>query len=385
MGTVSDASAPVGAQSAPGRSRVVLRIASVSALLATPLASPEGAAQTPIVVQPAGENLRNAPSGAVIGFVTGSTRLTGESAVGDWRPVVLEGWIWALSVGPTGAGSLQVDPADGENLRDSPNGRILARLESGAVLEELRRDGRWVRVRRRAWMWSASVRDVSPNRSPASSAEPAGARSGGDGDAGAGARRASDEAGATDANGADGSRAGSGSVEAESGAPARVLTVGPEGATLRGAPGDSAIGSVRAGTEVSVVERRGQWARVRVEGWLRAPEVAQDTAAPRTGVTVRDLADHPERYQGTRVRWTVQFISLERAERIRTEFYAGEPYLLARGPGEDRPIVYLAVPSALMDRVERLEPLDRIEVVGRVRTPRSPLTGAPVLDLQEIR
>ena len=315
-----------------------------SALAGLPAAI--ASAQT-AVVQASGENLRAEPSGRILAVVSGTTPLQVVGERGRWREVVLEGWIWALSVGPTGAGSLQVDAADGENLRAEPNGRILARLRQGAVIEELRREGRWVLVRRRAWMWAASLRTeqriapASPSRldTPTDTAR-------------AVARR----------------------------------TVAGDGVTLRAQPDSTALATLGAGVEVEVLERRGGWARVRLEGWIPEPlDDADASEAPLAGVTVMELADHPERYQGKRLAWTVQFISLEHAERIRTEFYEGEPFLLARGPGEDRPIVYLAVPPELLARVQVLEPLDRLEVVGRVRTPRSPLTGAPVLDLQEIR
>jgi hypothetical protein len=310
--------------------------------------SASAAAQSTAIVQASGENLRAAPAGQILAVVNGATALAVAGERDRWREVVLEGWIWALSVGPTGAGSLQVDAADGENLRAEPNGRILARLRQGTVLEEVRREGRWVKVRRRAWMWAASLRSASgaaPRPAAPAPAPPA-----------------------------DTVRA------------APRLKVAGEGVTLRAQPDSTPLAAVAAGAEVEVLERRGGWARVRLEGWIPdAPDDPGASEAPLTGVTAMELAEHPERYQGRRLSWTVQFISLERAERIRTEFYEGEPFVLARGPGEDRPIVYLAVPPELLARVETLEPLDRLEVVGRVRTPRSPLTGAPVLDLQEIR
>lgn len=322
----------------------------VAALLLAALPCGAAAAQSSAVVQAAGENLRDAPSGRILAVVRGAAGVQVVGERGRWREVVLEGWIWALSVGPTGAGSLQVDAAGGENLRVEPNGRILARLNHGAVVEEVERRGRWVRVRRRAWMWAASLRLPDGAGSGAPSPAPPASRA------------------------------------APPSRPAARRTVPDEGAVLRVSPDSTELGSLAPGTEVEVLERRGGWARVRVEGWIPEPPPAgAEPEPPLAGITAMELADHPERYQGKRLAWSVQFISLERAERIRTEFYEGEPFLLARGPGEDRPIVYLAVPPELLDRVETLEPLDRLEVVGRVRTARSPLTGAPVLDLLEIR
>lgn len=337
---------------APGPCGATRLAASVGAALLL-AALPRGAAAaqaSPAIVQAAGENLRAEPSGKILAVVRGAAAVEVVGERGRWREVDLEGWIWALSVGPTGAGSLQVDAADGENLRAEPNGRILARLEQGVVIDEVERRGRWVRVRRRAWMWAASLRPAGEARR------------------GAPSRPASVPPSAPSAGG-----------------PERRAVPG-EGAVLRVSPDSTELATLAPGAEVEVLERRGEWARVRVEGWIPEPPPAgAGQEPPLAGITAMELGDHPERYQGKRLAWSVQFISLERAERIRTEFYEGEPFLLARGPGEDRPIVYLAVPPELMGRVETLEPLDRLDVVGRVRTPRSPLTGAPVLDLLEIR
>jgi hypothetical protein len=94
----------------------------------------------------------------------------------------------------------------------------------------------------------------------------------------------------------------------------------------------------------------------------------------------------PEGWRGRIVTWDLQYISLERAEAVRTDFYEGEPFLLARpvdatGTG----FVYVALPPAELGTAEGLRPLERITVVGRVRIGRSSLTGSPILDLVELR
>ncbi|MEJ2320300.1 MAG: hypothetical protein P8Y21_13285 [Gemmatimonadales bacterium] len=77
----------------------------------------------------------------------------------------------------------------------------------------------------------------------------------------------------------------------------------------------------------------------------------------------------------------VQFVSLETAEAVRTDFYEGEPFILARAPDPSDGFVYLAVPPELLPIVEELPPLEMIEILARVRTGRSAIMGAPVLDL----
>ena len=79
--------------------------------------------------------------------------------------------------------------------------------------------------------------------------------------------------------------------------------------------------------------------------------------------------------------WTVQFISLERAEAVRTDFYEGEPFILGRVGGAEGPFVYVAVPPDRLAAVQGLSPLETISVTGRIRTASSALTGTPILDL----
>ena len=50
----------------------------------------------------------------------------------------------------------------------------------------------------------------------------------------------------------------------------------------------------------------------------------------RTDVTLESVAAAPDDYRGELLQWDLQFISLERAEEIRTDFYANEPFLLTR-------------------------------------------------------
>jgi hypothetical protein len=77
-------------------------------------------------------------------------------------------------------------------------------------------------------------------------------------------------------------------------------------------------------------------------------------------------------------------ISLERAEAVRTDFFEGEPFLLARFGGGDGAFVYIAVPPERMGDVEGFVPLERISITARVRTGGSSLTGTPIVDLISI-
>jgi len=106
-----------------------------------------------------------------------------------------------------------------------------------------------------------------------------------------------------------------------------------------------------------------------------------DSAALGESPSAADLVASPELFSGRRVRWTVKYYSLERAEPVRTDFYEGERFILAAAPDPADGMIYIAVPPELVAEVERLRPLQTVEVLARVRTGRSAVMGRPVLDL----
>ena len=311
------------------------------------------------------EVFRQSPDGRPLAAVLGGTRLIGGEQNGAWREVTLGGWIWAASVGAGRAGfDLVVTAPGGENLRDEPRGRVAARLLRGFLLERgegAGGGGSWVPVRRTGWMRASVLEDVA--------AATAAAEAGREGSAAA-------ESPADTA-------AGSGpSTVAAVGDP--VLIRGGERVPLRTAPDGDTLALVRGETTVQVLERRGPWARVHLEGWARASELVPPHPDSVADLDIATLRANPDRYVGRRVHWTVRFISLEEAEPERTDFYEGERFILARAPDPAEGFVYLAVPPDLLDQVRQLEPLAPVEVLARVRTGRSALMGVPVLDLQAI-
>jgi hypothetical protein len=289
------------------------------------------------------ENFRAAPNGVILAELLEGTRLVLGDAEGRWREATLEAWIWAPSVRADPRADLAVSAQDGENLRATPNGRRVGRARTGMLLYRVEEQGRWIRVRRTGWIWGPSIRVTAPP-DPAPPPAP------------------------------------------EVQAPQREFTTVSEDAVIRVAPGGDTLTRLQTGTDVEVLDRDGDWVRVRVEGWTFAASLGSDTASP--GV-LRDvgrdtLQARPDRFRGSLVEWTVQFIALRQAEQFRTDFLPGERFILARGPGDDPGFVYLAVPAELASDVQSLTPLQRIRVIGRVRSVESPLTGAPVLDLLEI-
>jgi hypothetical protein len=274
--------------------------------------------------------------------------------------VDVEGWVWLASLQVAdGEYDLVVSVAEGENLRSEPQGEVIGRLEEGALLEELSRDPGWAHVRRRGWIWAASV---SSSASVAASAAPSTA---------AATPAPAPVAAAPTPRPADPpTRRPEGFASA---AGAAILTA-PDGDTLAVASGQG---------DLQVVSREGNWARVRLDGWVWMPTAGDAPAADATPAALvpSDLTGAPQAHVGRVVSWTLQFISLEEAEELRTDFRRGEPFLLARYGGSDGPFVYVAVPPEQQTAVEGLVPLETIAVTARVRTGASALTGTPIVDL----
>ncbi len=291
------------------------------------------------------ENFRVAPNGVVLAELVEGTRLVLGDAQGRWREATLDAWIWAPSVrSDARAGhDLSVAADDGENLRAGPNGRRIGHARNGMLLDRVEEEGRWIHVRRTGWIWGPSIRVAEPE-APAPPPEP------------------------------------------ELREPSREFSTAGEDAVIRTSPGGDTLAQLQQGADVEVLDRDGDWVRVRVEGWTFAASLGGDTTTPGIlrEVTRSELQAAPERFRGRLVEWTVQFIALREAEQFRTDFLPGEQFILARGPGDDAGFVYLAVPDEILGEVRTLTPLQRIRVVGRVRSVESPLTGAPVLVLLEI-
>lgn len=298
------------------------------------------------------ENLRAGPGGAVLGRLEEGVILPVVSRRDGWVEVEVVGWMWTRSLQVTSRERFQLTVAveGGENLRAQPQGKILARLARGTLLERLEATPGWTRVRRVAWLWGASV-----------------------------------EIGGRPAGG--GTAIGSGASAPAHPASAGWWFPGAAGAALLSAPDGDTLARVVPGTGLQVLAREGNWIRVRMEGWAWAPLAAlSDSAAPATpaALTVAEVRENPVVHRGRVVSWDLRFVSLERAERVRTDFYEGEPFLLTRTPAPENLFVYVAVPPDRLKEVEGLIPLERIRVRGRIRTGSAALTGNPIVDLMEL-
>jgi hypothetical protein len=300
-------------------------------------------------VRAAEENFRRDPNDSQLATVFRGTQLSVIMEQGSWVQVELQGWIWGPSVSQTDRNGfdLRVQAAGGENLRAEPQGQIQARLLVGCLLERVGQNGNWFQVRRRGWLWKPSL-EITPTSAAAAAA----------------------------AQSEDETAAGSESS----------LITAPNALVIHANPDGDTVATVEPGAQAQILGRTGDWVRVRVDGWVYGPAVLDSSInfADTGDLTPAQLRADPGRYKGALVRWRLQIISLQYAERARADFAEGEPFLLARGAAGDAGFVYLAVPEALLDIAKGLEPLELVTVVGRVRTGRSFQVGSPVIDLTDI-
>jgi hypothetical protein len=290
------------------------------------------------------ENLRAEPNGTRLGVVTAGATLRSSGTRGQWVEVTLEGWMWTRSLQRTDrmGFDLVVSAEEGENLRESPSGRVVARLLRGTLFRELDRVTGWIRVQRALWIWGPSV-ELSDAEAPETGRDAA---------------------------------------------PERWLAGGASGSAILTGPDGDTVAHTRPGAQLRVVARQGNWARVQMDGWVWAPpgELEPESGDIETlELSPEELTGDPREYQGRVVTWDLQYISLERAERVRVDFYEGEPFLLTRPASGSTGFVYVAVPPERMSEVSGLTPLERITVVGRIRTAAAALTGNPIVELLELR
>jgi len=154
--------------------------------------------------------------------------------------------------------------------------------------------------------------------------------------------------------------------------------------SLQTGPGGDVLAAVPGGVPLTTLARENGWVRVRLEGWM--PDSALNAAGTRSAgaLTAADLRANPEGTKGRLVRWSVESLAFQTADDLRRGLTPGEPYLLARGPGAERAVLYLAIPDSLVARARALPPLAEITITARVRTGRSQPSGVPVLDLIDL-
>ena len=102
------------------------------------------------------ENIRASENGILLGQMTEGSELEFLASRDNWLQVNLEGWVWeeSLQAVDTDDFDLRVSAAEGENIRNRPQGLIVGRLENGTLLESVERVSGWIRVQRKVGIWS---------------------------------------------------------------------------------------------------------------------------------------------------------------------------------------------------------------------------------------
>jgi hypothetical protein len=126
------------------------------------------------------------------------------------------------------------------------------------------------------------------------------------------------------------------------------------------------------------------WVRVRVEGWVLERDATAADSLLRAELSAADLRADPEGTRGRMVRWDVQVLAFQTADPLRRDMAPDEPYLLARGPGTENALLYLAIPPSLVPTARAVPSLTSVTVTARVRSGRSEPVGVPILDLQSL-
>ncbi len=359
-------------------------VSAVVAICTTVVGAALVQAQTPRrgdrVTVRAGTALRGTPGGDVIGVssrdITSAVELTQTTFV----RISVDGFVEATAIRYTADRSRgEVSGAAGATLRAAAN-------QASAAVAELRRStyvfptrnggsfpapraGAWVPARRSLWV------DVSRLESRPVAARPS-ARP---------APAARTESARTETAPADSIAQ---SAQAAPAAPAvdpsapTLETRGPS--SLQAGPGGDVLANIPGGVRLVPLGRENGWMRVRIEGWL--PDSSVEAAGTRSAgsLSAADLRANPAGTAGRLVRWSVESLSFQTADELRKGLTPGEAYLLARGPGAERAVLYLALPDSLVARAQALPPLAEITITARVRNGRSQPSGVPVLDLLDL-
>ncbi len=317
----------------------------------------------------------------------GAVLMAGD-AQGNWQGLILEGWIFATSVGPTPRAGfdIAVTRAPEENLRSAPAGALIAKLPEGFLLSRVTEgsSGRWVHVTRSGWVERNDVEPVAQV---------------------AGSRTAAPDSGTDQAEPPPPPAATAPTPLSRPGTPATTGHTAPAGAgppdtglgpaapvdparvesarrtVLYRAPEGQPAGTLAPSAPLRVLGKSGEWTRVELEGWVKSADLQIAPPGVLVGVTAAELRADPQRYAGQVLRWTLQFISLQKADELRPEMPTGSTYVLARGPLPERGFVYIVVPDAKRPQLESITPLATVQVTARVRIGRTRFLGNPVLDL----
>ncbi|HEY4220331.1 MAG TPA: SH3 domain-containing protein, partial [Myxococcota bacterium] len=305
------------------------------------------------------------PDGRLIATMRAGGEMKTGATKGAWTAVTLEGFLNKTVVNGK-RDALTIDAPSGAALRAgaASNAAIVAVVEDNAAVDRLATSGDWYRVKRDAWIRTSDLKSAKPAAAPARTASPPATT------------RAAAPPPAPPPAPAPPPRADAGVAQGDFAAAHPIV--------LRAAPDGKASGAADSAARMHIIARDHGWARVELDGWVRESELVPVDSSAVSAVSAADLRSDPDHYKGTTVRWVVQAISVQAADPLRKGLAPDEPYLLARGPGSESSLLYLALPPALVSSARALQPLSSVMVLARVRQGRSDPSGVPILDVLRI-
>ena len=339
------------------------RVANLALVLLVPaalLAQASGTGSITVATE-----LKNAPDGRALAQLRVGAPVLIRAAKNGWSEVMVDGWLHVSVLGPKrDSFALSVKSPNGALMRASGDrtAPVVAQLDDGMGLQMVSRAEQWTQVRRVGWVNSKFVKlGAPPPHPPVAATKPA--------------------------------------PSAAVGAPAAAAPPPPPEVPPESLPGDVAVlrrtgiltapagrtmGTLDSTTRLTTGPSERGWVRVTLEGWVRQADLIPLDSAATSAISAADLRSDPERYRGRTVRWVVQVIAFQTADPLRKGLGPEEPYLLARGPGSESSLLYLAIPPSLLEMAKTLKPLSTVVILARVREGKSEPSGVPILDLQRV-
>jgi hypothetical protein len=318
--------------------------------------------------------LHKEPKGIALVSLPAGTAVEPRRTRGEWREVVIEGWIFTRSTEPTRRDGfdLVVTASKGENIRRSPNGDVVGRVRAGTLLSKEEVRGGWTRVRRAGWVPRNAVSSATePRATPAPDrAEPTGTQS---------------ETALTAQPYALEPQAPQGQSPATQVPPTTQGLVDraeiAREASVFAAPEGGLFGTLQAGAPARVLGRSGEWTRVQFEGWVRETDLKEASGGALAGITAAEVRSDPSKYVGRTVDWRVELIAVQEADELRPEMPLGQKYLLTRGPLPEPGFVYVKVTETQAAEFRALQALQEVILRVVIKAPRTRFLATPVVEL----
>lgn len=305
-------------------------------LLLACLALPLGAQGTARLAQET--RLYKAPRGTPLGTLLAGAAVSPDRTNGDMAQVSVEGWIATAGLGPINRDGFTVATRKaGTELRQTPDGPVVARLN--AIVGFVRGDsqGSWTRVQRTAWIARKALQSLPATAGTVSQAT-------------------------------------LGTDRAALGRRAALALI----------PGGAAVGQVDSGLSARVLARSNGWSRVQFEAWVPDSALDRSTEGVLVGVSRAEVRSNPARFVGQVLEWRLQFVAVQKADELRPEIPSGQSYLLMRGPLPEPGFVYVTFPAGQLATWSALPALREVTVRGTLRSATTKYLPIPVLDLVSV-